>query len=183
LHTDTPPPGAVFELAERTVDFVRRALNIALDYTPETLPLLDHYLKSVPHDQPDTVRLIASTAGAYFGEVVRRTLGGDWHDREDQAPIDWVLELSGGVKITPGGMAALAILGAESEGVEGGMDVPLSQRELVEEALLARGRVAEDEFFSLSGRLEVLMFVVDLVVSANQESKAPKEIDDEGGDN
>jgi hypothetical protein len=167
LHTDTPPPGTVHELAERTVDFVRRALSLTLDYTPETLPLLDHYLRSVPHEQPDTVRLVASTAGAYFGEVVRRTLGGSWDDREDQAPIDWTLELTGGVSITPGGLAALAILQAETEGVDGEIDVPLNVRELVDDALAARGKVAETEFYSLSGRLEVLMLVVDLVVSAS----------------
>ncbi len=149
---------------------MRRALSLTLDYTPETLPVLDHYLTSVPRDQPETVRLIASTAGAYFGEVVRRTLGGEWEDREDQAPIDWQLRLSGGVTITPGGVAALAILQAESEGVDGEYEVPKAARDLVEDALAARGAVPEDEFFSLSGRLEVLMFVVDLVVG----SAAPK---------
>jgi hypothetical protein len=146
------------------VDFVRRALSLTLDYTAETLPLLDHYLRSVPRDQPDTVRLIATTVGAYFGEVIRRTLGGDWDDREDQAPIDWKLQLTGGVTVVPGGMAALAILQAESEDLDGGFEVPESSRDLVEDALSARGAVPEDEFYSLSGRLEVLMFVVDLVV-------------------
>jgi hypothetical protein len=184
LHTDTPPPGAVHELAERTVDFVRRALSIALDYTAETLPLLDHYLATVPRDQPETVRLIATTAGAYFGEVVRRTLGGSWDDRDDQAPIDWTLELSGGVSITPGGLAALAILQAETEGVDGEIDVPRGARDLVEQALASRGRVAEDEFYSLSGRLEILMFIVDLVVSAaaeeQEKGKKPEESEPDG---
>jgi len=46
--TRTPPPGAVHELAERAVDFVRRSLGLVLDYTPETLPLLDHYLRMAP---------------------------------------------------------------------------------------------------------------------------------------
>jgi hypothetical protein len=166
LHPIDPPPGSVHELAERTVDFVRRALSLTLDYTAETLPLLDHYLSSVPHDQPDTVRLVAATAGAYFGEVARRTLGGSWEDREDQSPIDWKLRLTGDVTFTPGGMAALAILQAESEGVDGETDVPGEARGRVEDALNARGRVGEDEFYSLSGRLEVLMLVVDTVVGA-----------------
>jgi hypothetical protein len=170
LHSTTPPPGSVHELAERTVDFVRRALTLTLDYTPETLPLLDHYLRSVPRDQPETVRLVATTAGAYFGEVVRRTLGGEWDDREDQSPLDWRVQLTGGVSFCPGGVAALAILQAESEDIDGEFDVPEASRDLVEDALAARGRVAEDEYYSLSGRLEVLMFVCDLVVG----SAAPK---------
>jgi hypothetical protein len=166
LHPIEPPPGSVHELAERTIEYVRRALSLTLDYTAETLPVLDHYLRSVPPDQPDTVRLIATTAGAYFGEVVRRTLGGVWEDAEDQVPSDWKLRLSGDVTLCPGGMATLAILRAESEGVDGEIDVPSGSRELVEDALTARGAVAEDEFYSLSGRLEVLMFIVDLVVGS-----------------
>ncbi len=155
------------------MDFVRRALSLPLDYTPETLPLLDHYLRQVPQDQPDTVRLIASTAGAYFGEVCRRTLGGTWEDREDQQPIDWKLRLSGDVTFCPGGMAALAVLQADSEGVDGDTDVPAEARERVEHALEARGQVAEDEFYSLSGRLEALMLVVDTVVGGMPPPPTP----------
>jgi len=171
LHSTTPPPGSVHELAERTVDFVRRALTLTLDYTPETLPLLDHYLANVPRDQPDTVKLVATTAGAYFGEVVRRTMGGEWEDREDAPPLDWKVRLPGGVSFCPGGMAALAVLQAESEGVDGEIDVPEGARALVEDALAARGRVAEDEYYSLSGRLEVLMFIVDLVIGSAAATK------------
>jgi hypothetical protein len=166
LHPIDPPPGSVHELAERTVEYVRRALGLTLDYTPETLPVLDHYLSTVPTDQPETVRLIAATAGAYFGEVVRRTLGGTWEDRDDAASLDRKVRVSGDVSFAPAAMAALAVLHAESDDIDASTDVPERARELVEQALEARGRVPEDEFYSLSGRLEVLMFVVDLVVGS-----------------
>jgi hypothetical protein len=167
LHPIDPPPGSVHELAERTVEYVRRALGLTLDYTPETLPVLDHYLSSVPMDQPETVRLVAATAGAYFGEVVRRTLGGTWDDdRDDAGSLDRKLRVSGDVTFAPAAVAALAVLHAESDDIDASTEVPERARELVEQALEARGRVAEDEFYSLSGRLEVLMFVVDLVVGS-----------------
>src|SRR5262245_8258710 len=96
-----PPPGAIHELAERAVDFVRHAIfpegasrkgGLVLDYRPETLPILDHYLAGVPRDQPETVKLVAAASGAYFGEVCRRALGGGWRARE-APPETWTLEL------------------------------------------------------------------------------------------
>jgi hypothetical protein len=178
LQPIDPPPGSVHELAERTVEYVRRALELTLDYTPETLPVLDHYLSTVPRDQPETLRLVATTAGAYFGEVVRRTLGGVWEDREDSGSLDRKLRVSGDVVFAPAAFAALAILQAETEEVDGATVVPERASELVEQALDARGRVAEDEFYSLSGRLEVLMFVVDLVIGSAERPAEPDEPDE-----
>jgi hypothetical protein len=165
VQLTVPPPGAVHELAEKAVDFVQRALGLTLDYTLETLPLLDHYLRQVPRDQPDTVRLVGATAGAYVGEVARRALGGEWDD-VDGVPSEWRMTLAGGVRISPAGLATLAVLQADTEGVDGEIDVPARAREAVEDALTARGSVAEDEYYSLSGRLEVLMLVCDVVAAS-----------------
>jgi hypothetical protein len=160
-----PPPGAIHDLAERAVEFVRRAVGIVLDYTPETLPLLDHYLDGVPEDKPETVELISTAAGAYFGEVVRRALDGEW----DQTPADasaWELVLAGGLRLAPTALAAEAIL-HEDSGVTA-YDVPAADRAAVEDALDARGPVPEDEYYSLSGRLEVLRLIADVIVARRQ---------------
>ena len=71
----------VAELADACVRYVQEALELELDYTPETLPILDHYLKSRMEDpKEELLSLLAPTAGAYFGEVVRRTVdGARWH--------------------------------------------------------------------------------------------------------
>src|SRR5687768_1752387 len=66
-------PVVVLDLAEACVRFVKRALQIALDYTPDTLPLLDHYLRSASDiSKEEILSLHVPAAGAYFGEVVRR---------------------------------------------------------------------------------------------------------------
>jgi hypothetical protein len=39
-----PPPGQVRELADACVRFVERSVGVKLDYEPETLSILDHYL-------------------------------------------------------------------------------------------------------------------------------------------
>jgi hypothetical protein len=148
-----PPPGAIFEQSEKAVDFVRKAVGIALDYTPETLPVLDHYLAQVPKDRAEIVELVSVAAGAYFGEVARRVLGGEWSGDD--------LVLPGGVSISPTGMAFEAIVHDDSE-ERGQIDLPPELREPVAEALADR-QVAEDEFYSLCGRLELLQLVSDVV--------------------
>jgi len=156
----------VHELAERAVEYVRRALGLVLDYTPETLPVLDHYLDQVPTDQPETVALVASSAGAYFGEVTRRSLGGEWEGPGlgRVPPTGWRVRLTGGVSFSPIGYAAESIVEAEVEGYDGAFDVPPADRPAVEQALEDR-EVPEDEYYSLSGRLETLEYVVDIVMS------------------
>lgn len=160
----TPPPSAVFDLAERAVEYVRRTVGVPLDYTPETLPALDHYVRQVPRDQPATVELVATAAGAYFGEVCRRALGGEWRFDEATPPREWRVELPGDVGFSPIGFAAEAITHAELEEYDGSFEVPAAERAAVEEALSARA-VPEDEYYSFSGRLEVLTHVVEIVAA------------------
>ncbi len=158
----SPPPGAVHDLAERAVDFVRRAVGIALDYSPDTLPVLDHYLAGVPDDKHETVALVAATAGAYFGEVARRALGGEWSDVEGE-PTSWELVVAGGLRLQPGAFAREAIL-TEDTG-EATYDVPDDDRPAVEDALEQRGQVPEDEYYSLCGRLETMQLIADVLVA------------------
>lgn len=154
-----PPPGAVHELAERAVEFVRNSLGLVLDYTPETLPLLDHYLSAVPREQEETVTLIAATAGAYFGEVVRRVLDGEWEQTND-SPTTWNLAIPGGLRIVPTDLADAAIRQTEEAAA---YEVPPGDRAAIEEVLTARGTVAEDEYYSLAGRLEVMQLIADVL--------------------
>src|SRR6185312_3960156 len=72
---DDPVPARVREYADQAVAYVQRALGVTLEYDSDTLPLLDHYLRSANDAQAPTQELVTATAGAYFGEVVRRRLG------------------------------------------------------------------------------------------------------------
>ncbi len=162
MTDDMPPPGEVFELAERAVEYVRKALGQVLDYTPDTLPLLDHYLRGIPADRGEIARLVAATAGAYFGEVARKAIGGRWE--QGAGGGDWQLVLGAGVTLSPSAIAVEAIARAPVEGVDASFDVPDGDREAVEDALRDR-EVPEDEYYSLSGRLETLVSVAELLAA------------------
>src|SRR5262245_8078766 len=106
-YMNDPVPARVREYAEQAVVYVRRALGVALEYDSDTLPLLDHYLRMVPEEQGATVQLVIATSGAYFGEVVRRRLGGRWEVVGDET--DWRVVLPTGLNFSPLGFVASAI--------------------------------------------------------------------------
>jgi hypothetical protein len=89
-------PQAVRDLAEACVRFVERSLGVRLDYEPETLSLIDHYVeegRKAGHERPETLPLLAQTVGAYLGEVVRRRHKSWWRTEERGNPNAWRLEL------------------------------------------------------------------------------------------
>src|SRR5262245_51798976 len=85
-ETDHELPAAIAEWAEACRAFVKEAVGVELDYTPETLPILDHYVrghatgKDVQRARTEIRDLLTPPLGAYFGEVVRRNFPGvRWH--------------------------------------------------------------------------------------------------------
>src|SRR5262245_48959173 len=87
------PPDPVPEYASACLDYVRRALSFELDFTAETLSVLDHYVSTVAPtlgERPELGPLLARATGAYFGEVIRTVIPGFW--RIPSANVhDWQL--------------------------------------------------------------------------------------------
>jgi len=172
-------PARVSEFADQAVAYVRRALGVALEYDSDTLPLLDHYLRNVPEGQPATMALVVATSGAYFGEVVRRRLGGRWelesdringHAREEAEtpPIegaDWRVVLPTGLSFSPAGFVAAAIAMADLDDLDSEIDAPPRMRPYVQQALARMGEVSVEEYYSLCGRLDTLEHVHEVLVA------------------
>ncbi len=181
-------PPRVAELAHAAVEYVRRAIGLELAYDSDTLPLLDHYLRNVPDDQPATVELVATTSGAYFGEVVRRRLGGRW-DVSAEDITEWRIILPTGLHFCPAGFAAAAIVRADLDDLDTTLDAPPRMRPFVEQALARMSDVTEDDYYSLCGRLDTLEHVHEVLVAVaarllgkERGEDAPDDVDGDGGD-
>ena len=154
------PPEPVPEYASACLDYVRRALGFELDFTPETLPVLDHYVSTVREtltERPEIAGLVARAVGAYFGEVVRTVVPGFWripsanvHDFQLCARIAFLW-------VNPVGIAYDALYGgSEHDGPRSILRCAPEDREFLERRLATLPPVPEDQYFLLTTRLEVL---------------------------
>ena len=158
-----PVPTRVREYADQAVSYVRRALGIVLEYDSNTLPVLDHYLRTVPEDQPAALELVVATSGAYFGEVVRQRLGGRWELAEQEA--EWRMVLPTGLNFSPAGFVAAAIARADLEDLDSEIAAPPRMLPYVQRALARMGEVSIDDYYSLCGRLDTLEHVHEVLVA------------------
>ena len=168
---DSPPepPERIRELAEGCVRFVERAVGVKLDYEPETLPLLDHWIASARAEAGErqaAVDVVAHTAGAYLGEVVRRRHA-SWWRMDDDDPGSWRIELATAyLSFSPVALIADALtLGAADEDGEmlERLELDEADREAVGTRLAELPPVSEEEFFAPSTRIEVIDIVVEAI--------------------
>jgi hypothetical protein len=160
---EDPVPARVREYADQAVAYVRRALGVALEYDSNTLPLLDHYLRTVPKDQLPTMQLVVATSGAYFGEVVRRQLGGRWEAGGEED--EWRVVLPTGLTFSPIGFVASAIAQADLPDVDSEIDAPPRMLPYVQQTLARMGEVSVEDYYSLCGRLDTLEHVHEVLVA------------------
>ena len=165
-------PEEVGELAARAVDYVQRAVGVGLEYDSDTLPILDHYLGIVPRGDVNATALVAATAGAYFGEVVRRRLGGSW-DLSGGDPGAWKLVLPGGLSLLPSGFVMAGIV--RDQEVDPGLDAPAAMRPILEGALAQMAEVTDDTYYTLGFRFDTLEHLqsVLLATAADRAKDAP----------
>lgn len=160
---DAPVPDRVREYAEQVVAYVQKALGVKLEYDSDTLPLLDHYLRTVPAEQPATLKLVVATAGAYFGEVCRRRLGGRWEAAGEEK--DWRVWLPTGINFSPTGFVASSIAQADLEDFDSELDAPSRMKPYLMQALQRMGEISVQDYYSLCGRLDTLEHVHEVLVA------------------
>ena len=168
------PPEEINQLAGRCTTHVRNRTGVELDFQSETLSVLDFFIQDLlkeegggvlpevgDHRRSEMMHLFAPSIGAYFGEVVRGLFPCRWRiDSED--PMKWTIEFDYvPLRFSPVGAAAEALV--ELDGRDLGCDLTTmpSETEALIERLEAAPPVPEEEYFSLTTRLEVLQIAVD----------------------
>lgn len=160
-----PPPEPIADYVSACLDYVRRALKMELDFTPETLPLLDHYAtlsRETIRERPELGPLIAQAMGAYFGEVVRARLGGFWRVPTINVH-DWAICTSSVfLWFNPIGVAYDALSsGTEHDGPRSLLRVSPEDHEFLAQRLAALPPLPEDEYFLFSSRFEAIEVAVE----------------------
>ena len=88
MSTDEQQPTAGLQehLTALAAEFVEacKAAGFNLDSQPRTLPLVDKFMAANRASQDK----LATPAGAYVGEVIRKETGGTWYEHEGQPALD-----------------------------------------------------------------------------------------------
>ncbi len=181
-----PPPPHVGELAVACIGYVQRSLGVELDFTPETLPLLDHWLQQARTEvrgldldkrEEPLIDAVVAPAGAYVGEVARRLLGGRWFCPPGEYRR-WRIELTNVfLSFNPIGLALETVLGKEAEGSNAFFRVHPNERAIAERAVANLPEVPEEEYYAPSSRLEVLQIVADALAASHPEPRTYSESD------
>jgi hypothetical protein len=154
-------PAEVAELAAACVRFVAARYGVALDFRPETLSLVDQWLRDGREEaekRSEILDLLQSAAGAYLGEVIRRELGARWITEGDHA--DWRLCLSTVYcAFNPLGMAREALLLETAEGWHAHFELDPGEKPAIEARLEALPAVPDDEYYAPSTRYDVVSIV------------------------
>ncbi len=173
MSEQNAPPEDVAEATTACLEYVRRATGVGLDFSPDTLGVLDHYVLTARKDlaaKPELAALVTRAVGAYFGEVVRARVPSFW--RVPTANVhDWQLCTSSVFFwFNPVGVAYDALYGTnEHEGVRSILRPAAEDREFLERRLEAMPPLPEDEFYLLSTRFEVIEVCVETLRARLEE--------------
>lgn len=173
---ESDSPGHVVELAEACVRYVQQALELELDYTQDTLPILDHYLRQTTEGRsPELDALLAPTAGAYFGELVRRVWPqAQWHAPGDDYAAYRIEFRDFYMHFNPIGLAHEVVDGADAPGWNGHFAMFDDARAVVESSLTSKLEMREGDYYSLSVRYETLEQVADVLEALAAQGPKPR---------
>jgi hypothetical protein len=157
------PPPQVAELAAACVRFVAARYGTTLDFAPDTLSFVDHWVRDARVDvleRPEAAEVVQSSAGAYLGEVIRHAFGGHWV--ADGAYPEWRLELERVYcSFNPIGMAREALMLDSDEAWHAHFELDPAESEEMEQRLAALPSVPDDEYYAPSTRFDVVSILFE----------------------
>ena len=170
-----PAPALITDLSLRCIQSVEASLGLKLDGTQDTLPILDHYLELVPADAASEITdLIVPMCAAYFGEVVRASLGEGRWVIQDRATEQWRLEFGRCFfHFNPAGVVIEAIRTQDAPDWNAHFQVLDDDRSAVREALERLGTVRDRDYYRLAVRFECIEQTHILLCERRQRRSQP----------
>ncbi len=156
------------ELASACVRFVHARTGVQLDFTRDTLSVLDLYITSARGElsaKPESLELLQATIGTYLGEVIRREHHGLWKTGADHET--WRIQMTRVyLEFNPIGMAREALLLDAAVGWHAHLEVDPAETDRLEARLAAMPKVEEEEFYAPTTRIEVIDVAVELLADS-----------------
>lgn len=181
-----PTPELIDSLKKAAKLYIQRSLMTEINVDEDSLAFLDQYIRNIRQHElpkPEILLLVASALGVHFGEVVLQKMEGKWYGPLYENIIDsnllpdfssWRIELSSPpLTFAPIAMAMSALLQEDPEDWDTSISTTKELHEHVENVLSRLAPVNEEYYYSLTGRYETILYVVDILVNvtlAKEES-------------
>ncbi len=149
-------PQHVCDLNSMCIQAVEQTLGFTLDNSPETLPLLDHYLRSHAETHAfEQHELLAVTAGSYFAQTLSLAFQGVHLDVPQENYEHWRVRLCDNLFcFNPVGLAHEVIRQDSMPGSHAHFEVHESYKELAQACFEQWGMIRHEDFYTLSVRFE-----------------------------
>lgn len=171
-------PFFIQRLAEGCIEFVKQKYGILLDYTSETLSILDHYvieahneLKKLPTPKKTALlSLLVPVIGAYWGETIRKNFDCRWVALSETNPEEWRIEFKYCfIYFNPAGMALEGLLQEDSIGWNAHFEILPKYRESLEKRLDSLPQPTYEDYYRFSVRYDLLQTIVEHLILSNKE--------------
>ena len=158
-----PPPPQVAELVAACMRFIASKYKVALDGTPDTLSLVDQYIREARaayQARPESIDLVAPAVGAYLGEVMRQEFTAEWF--ADGSHESWRLYFHHVyLAFNPIGLAREAITMEEEGGFHAHLELDPAEKEVIQERLAVMPEVDAEEYYLPTTRFDAITVVIE----------------------
>jgi hypothetical protein len=142
--------------------FVASKYKVALDGKPDTLSLVDQYVRDAREavrERPESIDLVAPAIGAYLGEVMRCEFGAEWFVGESYESYRLYFT-NVYLSFNPIGVAREALMQEEQDGWHAHFALDPGDSEAIEARLSSMPLESEDEYYLPSTRFDVVAVIV-----------------------
>ena len=160
----------IVEYSSVIIDAVYSKVNIDLDFSPDTVSLLDYYVNEIGDVDKSMFSLMSTISCAYFGELVRRNIGGQWYIEDKDNPENWQVRFNScPLAIYPFILSSEVISKGKFSLESSIFSVSPSRHDLLLELLEKSNPMAEDQYYSFAGKLDIIELAVDFLSSVENE--------------
>lgn len=121
MNSDAPDPSMrdkILANARMFADFAHKELGVHIEFDEAGARWLDDYIEGLRTTvSPQTRDRLPDTLGAFLGECIRQTYGGDW--MPDQGTGSWGVAITKDVMVFPIAKVAKHLSGTEGDSVYG----------------------------------------------------------------
>ncbi len=173
----SPMPAPVAELSAACVRFVASKYGVPLDFGPDTLSLVDQYVRDAREelagksegDRQGHLVLLQASIGAYLGEVIRRAHRGVWYCEGEHD--GWRVRMTRVyLEMNPIGMAREALTLEPQEGWAAHLETDPAERDALAERLASLGDVEDEEYYAPTTRFDIVEIAVEALAARARAS-------------